>query len=227
MIGRVMRSGFYCLCQRDFILAYRFKAELSNPLLFFIIVVSLFPLAITPDPQQLSRLAPGVIWVAALLATLLSLDSLFRSDYDDGALEQILLSPTSDFVFVLAKVLVHWLVTGFPLILLAPLLALLLHLTTASMWVLMLSLVIGTPVLSLIGAIGMALTVSLRKGGVLVALLVLPLYIPVLIFGTSAVSSAALGLPYAGQLLFLTAFLLLALSLAPMAIAAALRVGVA
>jgi heme exporter protein B len=195
--------AFSGLLRRDLTIAFRHRAELANPLLFFVIVVSLFPLGITPQADLLTAMAPGLIWVAALLSSMLSLDSIFRSDYEDGSLEQLLLSPQPLAVLVLAKIIAHWLVTGVPLLLLAPLL---------------------TPVLSLVGAIGVALTVGLRRGGVLLSLLVLPLYIPVLIFAANAVASAGAGLEVSGQLYFLAALLLLALSLAPLAAASALRI---
>jgi heme exporter protein B len=217
-------AAFLALFRRDLTLAFRHRAEMANPLLFFVIVVTLFPMGITPEARILETIAPGVIWVAALLAAMLSLDTLFRSDFEDGALEQILLSPHPAAVLVLAKVLAHWLVTGLPLILVAPLLGVLLALPGEAMWVLVATLALGTPVLSLVGAIGTALTVGLRRGGVLLSLLVLPLYIPVLIFGSNAVGTAADGLPVAGQLYFLGALLVLSLTLAPLAIAAALRI---
>jgi heme exporter protein B len=165
-----------------------------------------------------------VIWVAALLATLLSLEGMFRSDFEDGALEQMVVSPHPLSVLVLAKICAHWLTTGLPLIVLAPLLGVLLHLEPAGILTLMYTLALGTPVLSLVGAIGMALTVGLRRGGVLLSLLVLPLYIPVLIFAANAVGSAAAGLPVAGQLYFIASLLVLAVTLAPVATAAALRI---
>jgi heme exporter protein B len=217
-------AALLALFRRDLTLAFRHRAEMANPLLFFVIVVTLFPMGITPEAKILETIAPGVIWVAALLAAMLSLDTLFRSDFEDGALEQILLSPHPAAVLVLAKVLAHWLVTGLPLILVAPLLGVLLALPGEAMWVLVATLALGTPVLSLVGAIGTALTVGLRRGGVLLSLLVLPLYIPVLIFGANAVGTAADGLPVIGQLYFLGALLVLALTLAPLAIGAALRI---
>ena len=219
-----LAAACLALFRRDLTLAFRHRAEMANPLLFFVIVVTLFPMGITPEARILETIAPGVIWVAALLAAMLSLDTLFRSDFEDGALEQILLSPHPAAVLVLAKVLAHWLVTGLPLILAAPLLGVLLALPGDAMWVLVATLALGTPVLSLVGAIGTALTVGLRRGGVLLSLLVLPLYIPVLIFGSNAVGTAADGLPVIGQLYFLGALLVLALTLAPLAIGAALRI---
>jgi len=217
-------STFYILLKRDLTLAYRHRAELANPLLFFIIVISLFPLGISPESKALQGIAPGVIWVAALLAAMLSLDSLFRSDFEDGTLEQMALSAHSLPILVLAKVLAHWLVTGLPLILLAPFLGILLFLPDTAMLTLIATLALGTPVLSLVGAIGVALTVGLRRGGVLLSLLVLPLYIPVLIFAAGAVNNAAMGFPVAGQLYFLGALLSLSLTLAPLAAASALRI---
>ena len=221
-----MTRAFLLLLRRDLTLFYRHRAELANPLLFFVIVVSLFPMGVSPESRVLAAIAPGVIWVAALLATMLSLDMMFRSDYEDGSLEQLLLSPHPVSVLVLAKVLAHWLVTGLPLLVLAPLLGVLLFLPAAATPALIVTLALGTPVLSLIGAIGMGLTVGLRRSGVLLSLLVLPLYIPVLIFGANAVDAAAAGLPVTGQVYFLGSMLVLALSLAPVATASALRISV-
>ncbi|WP_409523381.1 heme exporter protein CcmB [Nitrincola sp. MINF-07-Sa-05] len=224
----VFRPGSVLLAtiRRELLLAFRRRSDLVNPLIFFLMVATLFPLGISPEPSVLTLLAPGVVWVAALLATLLSMDSLFRSDFDDGSLEQILLSPQPLFMVVLGKVMAHWIMTGLPLTLIAPVLGIMLFLPTEGMGGLMLSLLLGTPTLSLIGAIGAALTVGLRKGGVLISLLVLPLYIPVLIFGTAAVEAAVTGLPVAGHLALLGALLALGFSLAPLAIAAALRISV-
>ncbi|WP_417582753.1 heme exporter protein CcmB [Nitrincola sp.] len=215
---------FWATCRREYLLSFRRKSDLVNPLIFFLMVATLFPLGVSPEPGFLSQLAPGVVWVAALLATLLSMDALFRSDFEDGSLEQLLLSPQPLFVVVLAKVLAHWSVTGLALTLMAPLLGMMLFLPGDGMPGLMLSLLLGTPTLSLVGAIGAALTVGLRKGGVLISLLVLPLYIPVLIFGSSAVQAAVTGLPLGGYLALLGALLALALGLAPLAISAALRI---
>jgi heme exporter protein B len=219
-------KAFLALLKRDLILANRNRGELANPILFFILVISLFPLAVSPEPETLQTMAAGVIWVAALLATLLSIERIFRSDFDDGTLEQMILSPQPMPVLMLAKVTAHWLVTGLPLILATPLLAMLMNLNTGVLWVLMLTLLMGTPVLSLIGAIGVALTVGLRKGGMLLTLLVLPLYTPVLIFGTNTVQAAGMGLEVTGQIYLLAAILILALTLAPLAIAAALRASI-
>jgi heme exporter protein B len=218
------RGAFFALLKRDLMLAYRHRNELLNPLFFFILVVTLFPLGTTPEKQLLVTMAPGVIWVAALLASMLSLDSLFRADYEDGTLEQILISPHPIAVLVLAKILAHWLVTGFPMILLAPLLGMFMHLPAEGVGTLMLTLLLGTPVLSLVGAIGMALTVGLRRGGMLLSLLVLPLYIPILIFSANAVDANLAGMAIKGQIYFLSAMLVLAMTLAPIATAAALRI---
>ncbi|CAI8246752.1 MAG: Heme exporter protein B [Marinobacterium sp. xm-d-530] len=212
--------------KRDLTLAFRRKSELVNPLIFFLIVASLFPIGVSPEPNFLSQLAPGLVWVAALLATLLSMETLFKSDYEDGSLEQLLLSPQPVFLVVLSKVLAHWLLSGLALTIVAPLLGVMLFLPSEGMPGLMLSLLLGTPTLSLIGAIGAALTVGLRRGGVLISLLVLPLYIPVLIFGSSAVQAAVTGLPLDGYLALLGAMLALALALAPIAAGAALRISV-
>jgi heme exporter protein B len=221
-----MTGLFAATCRREFLLSFRRKSDLVNPLIFFLMVATLFPLGVSPEPGFLAQLAPGVVWVAALLATLLSMDALFRSDYEDGSLEQLLLSPQPLFVVVLAKVLAHWMMTGLALTLMAPLLGMMLFLPAEGMPGLMLSLLLGTPTLSLVGAIGAALTVGLKKGGVLISLLVLPLYIPVLIFGSSAVQAAVTGLPLGGYLALLGALLALALGLAPLAISAALRISI-
>ena len=219
-----MLKAFYYLLLRDLRLALRASHEVANPLIFFVLVVSLFPLAVTPTPAALQAMAPGVIWVSALLAVLLSLDRLFRQDYEDGSLDQLMLSPNPLMVLVLAKVCAHWLLTGLPLVLVAPLLGLFLAMPPEALWALVASLLLGTPVLSLIGAIGVSLTVAVNRGGVLLSLIVLPLYIPVLIFGANAVDVAMDGLSIKGQLLFLAAVLALALSLAPPATAVALRI---
>jgi heme exporter protein B len=218
------RAAFALIVKRDLMIAFRHRDDIINPLLFFVIVVTLFPLGVGPESTMLSRIAPGIIWVAALLSTLLSLDRLFKSDYADGSLEQMLLSPHPIFILVLAKIVAHWLLTGLPLILIAPLLAVLLHLQESSYGALMLTLLLGTPVLSLLGAIGVALTVGIKKGGVLLSLLVLPLYIPILIFATSAIDTAGMNLPYNGQLAIIAAIFFASLTLAPFAVSAALKV---
>lgn len=217
-------SAFFGMLRRDLRIAFRSPVEVLNPLLFFVIVVTLFRLGTGPGEHGVAALGPGVLWLAALLATLLGLDALFRADFEDGSLEQILLSPAPLPLLVAAKVLAHWLIAGLPLLVLAPLLAGALGLGGESLPVLLLSLALGGPVLSLVGAIGVALTVGLRRGGTIVALLVLPLYVPVLVFGAQAVSAAGAGLPAAGALYMLSALLVLALVLSPLATAAALRI---
>ena len=219
-----LTRAFFILIRRDLKLAARHRAEMVNPLLFFILVTSLFPLGIGASPNLLQAVAPGVIWVAALLAALLSIENVFRSDFEDGSLEQYLLSSHPVSVLVLGKIVAHWLITGLPLLLISPLLGILLGLPADAIQVLLITLLLGTPGLSLIGAIGVALTVGLRKGGMILSLLVLPLYIPLLIFASSAVDSAAAGLPVTAHLLLISALLVLALSLSPFATAAALRV---
>ncbi len=212
------------LIRRDLLLSYRRRGEVINPILFFILVTSLFPLGTDANPAMLQAMGAGVIWVAALLAAMLSLDGMFRSDYEDGTLELMVISAHPLTVLVLAKVFAHWLVTGLPLLIISPLLALLLGLSGDATLVLMQTLLLGTPVLSLVGAIGVALTVAVRRGGVLLSLLILPLYVPVLIFASHAVHAALQGLPLEGQLHMLGAFLALALVLAPLPTAAALRI---
>lgn len=212
--------------KRDLTLMLRRRGAVLNPLVFFALVITLFPLGIAPDAELLAVIAPGLLWVAALLAALLSLDSLFRSDYDDGSLEQLLLAPQPLAALGLAKVSVHWLLTGLPLALMAPLLGVMLALPSGSYAVLALSLALGSASLSLIGAIGAALTVGLARGGVLLSLLVLPLYIPVLIFGTGAVQAAIVGDGVGAHLAILGALLAVALMLAPWAIAASLRISI-
>ena len=209
---------------RDLTLAMRRRSDVMTTLFFFVIVVSLFPLGIGPELDTLRMIAPGVFWVAALLASMLALEKLFAADFEDGTLEQMLLTPQPVFVLVMAKVFAHWLITGVPLVLLSPLLGLQYDLAAETLGVLLLSLLLGTPTLSLIGAIGAALTLGLRGGGVLVSLLVLPLYIPVLIFGAGAVEANVSGLGDTGHLLMLGAILLLALVAAPVATSAALRI---
>ncbi|MCG6269832.1 heme exporter protein CcmB [Vibrio furnissii] len=221
-----MLSTMSSIIRRELLIAFRRQADIFNPLWFFIIVITLFPLSIGPDPSLLSRIAPGIVWVAALLSALLSLERLFRDDYQDGSLEQMMLMPVPLPVVVISKVLAHWLLTGVPLILISPLLAILLSLDMNTWLSVVLTLLLGTPTLSFIGAIGVALTVGLQKGGVLLSLLVLPLYIPILIFATSAIDAASLGMAYNGQLAILAAMFMGALTLTPFAIAAALRVSV-
>ena len=221
-----MSNVFTQLLTREARLLFRRPADLLNPLVFFGIVVALFPLAVGPESKLLETLSPGLVWVAALLAVLLSLDGLFRSDFEDGSLEQWVLSPHPLPLLVLAKVLAHWLFSGLALVLLAPLLALMLGLPARCVPVLLLSLLLGTPILSLLGAVGAALTVGLKRGGLLLAVLILPLYIPVLILGSGALQSALQGLPVAGHLLWLASLTALAVTLTPFAIAAGLTISV-
>ncbi|CAM2797057.1 MULTISPECIES: heme exporter protein CcmB [Vibrio] len=221
-----MFSTMAMIIQRELLIAFRRQADIFNPLWFFIIVITLFPLSIGPEPGLLSRIAPGIVWVAALLSALLSLERLFRDDFQDGALEQMMIMPVPLSVVALSKVIAHWLLTGVPLILISPLLAILLSLNFDTWLGVVATLLLGTPTLSFIGAIGVALTVGLQKGGVLLSLVVLPLYIPILIFATSAIDAASLGMAYNGQLAILAAMLVGAMTLTPFAISAALRVSV-
>ncbi|MFG6667256.1 heme exporter protein CcmB [Halomonas sp. HNIBRBA4712] len=218
--------AFMATLSRDLRLACRRRGEVLNPLVFYALVITLFPIGISPDPTLLSVVAPGLLWVAALLAALLSLDSLFRGDFEDGTLEQLALAPQPLYLQALAKVCVHWLLTGLPLSLMAPVLGALLALPAGSYAVLSLSLLLGSASLSLIGAIGAALTVGLARGGVLISLLILPLYIPVLVFGTGAVEAAAALESAAPQLSILGALLAISLIVAPPAIAASLRISI-
>jgi len=215
-----------CVVRRDLLVSLRRAQDVLTPVIFFAIVVSLFPLGVGPEPGVLATLAPGVLWVAALLATMLSLPRMFANDYADGTLEQLLLAPHPLAVLVLGKVLAHWLLTGLPLVLLSPLLALQLQLPSDAFGALIGSLLLGTPILSLLGATGAALTLGLRGGGVLISLLVLPLYTPILIFGAGSVAAATTGLDTEAYFSLLGAFLVLALSFTPWATAAALRVSV-
>lgn len=212
------------IVRRDLLLAARRKSEPLFTLGFFVLVASLFPLSIGPEPDLLRRIAPGVLWVAALLAAMLSLGRMFAADYEDGTLEQLVLAPVPLVAAVSGKVLAHWLVSGFPLVIASPVLALQYGLPADVIAMLMLSLAIGTPVLSLVGAIGAALTLGVRGGGVLVALLVLPLYVPTLIFGAGAVDARLAGLSPAANLSLLGACLALAALFAPLATAAGVRI---
>ena len=209
---------------RELLIAARYPSEVLNPLVFFLMVVSLFPLGVSPEPEFLSRIAGPVIWIAALLAMMLSLDSLFKNDFDDGSLEQLLISPSPVSLLVLVKVVTHWFTTVFPIILLAPLLGLMLQLPAEGYRALMLTLLLGTPIISLIGGIGAALTVGLHRGGVLLSLIVLPLFIPILVFGAGAIEAANLGMRYNGQLALLAAMLLVALLVTPFATVVALKI---
>ncbi len=216
-------TTFFHVVRRDLRLALRQGMDNVMVVMFFVIAVVLFPFGIGPDPGTLSRISPGVIWVAALLASMLSLERLFQTDYEDGSLELFALLPMPLELVVAAKITAHWLTTGLPLILAAPVLALLLHMDFKGFGTLILALSMGTVALSLIGAVGAALVLGSRRGGVLLSLLVLPLYIPVLIFGVSAVDSAISGFPLKAQILILGAFMAGALALCPWASAAAIR----
>lgn len=218
----MIRTIFLC----ELRLAWRRGADILNPLWFFLIVITLFPFGIGPEPGLLARIAPGVVWVAALLASLLVMDRLFREDLLDGSLEQLLLLPTPLAGVVMAKVAAHWVMTGLPLLLVSPVAALLMGMNFHSAGILFLTLLLGTPTLSFLGAVGAALTVGLKRGGVLLSLLVLPLSVPILIFASAAAEAAAAGLPVDGYLAVLGAFLAASATLSPFATAAALRLSV-
>ena len=221
-----MSQTVMVLLRRELMLAMRRRGDVLTVLFFFVIVASLFPLGVGPDPKLLRLMGGGVVWVSALLAAMLSLGRLFASDYADGTLEQLILTPTPPVVWITGKILAHWLVSGVPLILVAPVLGVQFGLSGEALGVLVFSLLLGTPVLSLIGAIGAALTLGLRGGGVLVSLLVLPLYIPVLIFGAGAVDGAMSGLGAEAHLSLLGGILILAFMLTPWAVSAALRISI-
>nr|WP_314739339.1 heme exporter protein CcmB [uncultured Haemophilus sp.] len=212
------------IIQRELTIAFRRPAEILNPLWFFLIVITLFPLLMGPNPELLGKIASGIAWVAALLSALLSFERLFRDDYLDGSLEQLMLLPLGLPQVALAKVIAHWLLTGLPLILLSPIAAILLSLDTHVWWALVLTLLLGTPILSCLGAIGVALTVGLRKGGTLLSLLILPLFLPVLIFAAAVLEAATLNMNYSGQLAIIGAILAITLTFSPFAIAGALRI---
>ncbi len=219
-----MLNVLLTVIHRDLLVAFRRRAELMNPVLFYAIVVTLFPLGVSPDVSFLSKLAPGVVWVTALLAALISVERIFKQDFEDGSIEQLFLSPYPVSLLIFGKVVAHWIITGVPMLGIVPIMAMLLHIPGQVLPVLWISVLIGTPILSLVGAIGAALTVGLGGGGMLIGLLVLPLYIPVLIFASSAVSAAMDGQAVSGQLAMLGAGLILALILAPLAISASLKV---
>lgn len=214
----------WMLLRRELLVSLRRRSDLANPLFFFLIVCALFPLGLGPSPALLAGMAPGILWIVALLSVLMASDGLFRADFDDGTLEQVLLSPVSLYLTSLLKVLAHWLLSGLPLTLLSPVLALMLHMPPEGIPTLLASLGLGTLVLSFIAAIGAALTVGLKRGGVLLSLLVLPLFVPVLIFGSAAVQRAVQGMDSAAPLALLGAMAALFLVVAPLAIAGALRV---
>ncbi len=214
------------LIQRELLRHWRCRQDLINPPIFFVLTVSLFPLAVTPDGQTLGQIGAGIIWVSALLAAMLSLESMYRDDYNDGTLELLLVQSGSPYSVVLSKIICHWLTSGIPLVIISPLLAVMMQIEGSAIPSLLITLLIGTAVLSLIGSVGMGLTVGLRQGGVLLSLLVLPLYIPILIFGTSAVSSAAMGLEYSGQLAYMGAYFIACLTLVPLASVAAIKISI-
>jgi len=212
------------LLKRDLKLAFRRRGEMATPAMFFILVTALFPLGLSPQPELLKTIAPGVVWVAALLAGLIGQESLFKSDFEDGSLEQLAIAPVSLELVALMRVATHWLTTGLPIVILSPLMGLLMDYPADAMGTLLLSLLLGTSILSLLGAVGAALTVGLRQSGMLLPILVLPLAVPVLIFGAQAAAQAARGDDPAGALYLLAALLVLGITLVPFAIAAAVRV---
>jgi heme exporter protein B len=219
-------SAFFAIIHRDLLLVMRRKSEVLTALFFFVVVTSLFPLGIGADAALLRKIAPGVLWVAALLSTLLGLQRMFAADYMDGALEQLILTPQSLVLLVTGKIAAHWLVSGLPLVLLAPIIGIQFNLDASSLYVLMGSLLLGTPVLSLLGSIGAALTLGVRGGSVLLSLLILPLYIPVLIFGAGAVYANSVGLDSSGHFSLLGALLILALAFVPWVCASALKIAI-
>lgn len=219
-----LTAGFRAIFKRDLQLAWRNRTDIINPLVFFLIAITMLPLGINPTPALLADIAPGMIWVMALLATLLSLDTLFRGDFEDGSLDQYLLAPQPLYSIVLAKVCVHWLTTGLPIALLAPVFGVMLALPSGGFVALITSLLIGTACMSAIGALGAALTVCLRSGGLILSLIVMPLYLPVLIVGTVTVNSAVAGFNIVNALALMTAGLIVAILLMPYAAAGALRI---
>jgi heme exporter protein B len=220
------RAVYLATVKRDLKLALRQRVDVINPLFFYVLVIILFPIGIGPEPELLQRIAPGVIWVAVLLSTLLGVEKLFKEDYEDGTLEQLMLSTVPLPVVVMAKITVHWCISGLPIILISPMLAAFLNVNEQGLVAVILTLLVATPLLSIIAAIGAALTVGLQKGGVLISLLVLPLNIPILIFATSAVDNAIAGYDYNGQLAFLGALLVGAIMLGPLAVSSSLKVSV-
>ncbi|WP_339897966.1 heme exporter protein CcmB [uncultured Gilvimarinus sp.] len=217
-------AGFRAIIRRDLTSVWRNRSDIASPLVFFLISITLLPLGVDPSDQLLATIAPGMIWIMALLATLLSLDSLFRQDFDDGSLTQFILSPQPLYLTVLAKVIVHWLTTGLPLALIAPLLGVMLSLPSGGYWPLVISLTVGTAIMSLIGALGAALTVCLRSSALVLTLIIMPLYLPVLIIGANTVSSAIAGLGATQGLALLGAALAMAILIMPLAAAGALRI---
>ena len=210
--------------QRELMLSMRRPADLLNPIVFFVLVISLFPLGISPSDDVLREIAPGVIWVAALLSTLLSMEVMFRNDFEDGSLEQMSISPQPFLIIIGGKIIGQWLVSGLPLVLISPILAVMLALGEESIKAMFISLLLGTPILSLLGSIGAGLTIGLKKGGALIAILILPLYIPILILGTHMIIAADQGISYSGDVLWLAAILALSISLAPFATTESVRI---
>ncbi len=224
MEAQSLSALFWAQCRRDFRLSWRRRGDIAQPLLFAIIVITLFTLATSAEPQKLAELSPGIIWVAILLSSLLTLDAIYRSDFEDGSLEQMLLSPAPLALLISARILVHWLSAVLPLVLLTPLFAQMLFLPAELLSPLLLSLFIGTPLISLCGAVIAALTVGIRHSGMLLALLALPLYVPILVMGAGAVVAASQGLAWLGALSLLGAGLAMAMVLAPLAAAAAIKI---
>lgn len=219
-------QAFTATIRRDLLIAYKRKNDIVNPFLFFVIVSSLFPIGISPDPDRLGEIAAGILWISALLASLLAMDSLYRADFEDGSLEQLLVSPHPLYFLVLAKNISHWLVSGLPVVLISPLIAYMLNFRGESYIVLFVTLLLGTPVLSLLGSIGVALTVGLGSRGLILAVITLPMSVPVLIAGTLAIQETANGAPLSGYLAILGAMLVGSLTLAPLASSLALRISV-
>ena len=219
-------EAFIATLKRDLLVAFKRKNDIVNPFMFFIIVCSLFPIGISPDPERLGEIAAGVLWISALLASLLAMDSLFRNDFEDGSLEQILISPHPLYFLVLAKNIAHWLISGLPVVIISPVVAYMLSLPTASYVTLFATLLIGTPVLSLVGSIGVALTVGLGSRGLILAVITLPMSVPVLIAGTLTIQETLNGASLAGYMAILGAMFVGSLTLAPLASATALRIRV-
>ena len=212
--------------RRDLLIAYKRKNDLFNPFMFFVLVAILFPIGISPEPEALGEISAGVLWISALLASLLAMDNLFRADFEDGSLELLMLSPHPLYFLVLAKNIAHWLVSGLPIVLVSPLIAYMLNFPEGAYSTLVLTLLLGTPVLSLLGSIGVALTVGLGSRGLILAVITLPMSVPVLIAGTLTVSQTLEGASLSGYLAIMGAMLVAALTLAPLASAAALRISV-
>ena len=219
-------KAFQATLRRDLLIAYKRKNDVINPFMFFLIVATLFPIGISPDPDRLSEIATCVLWISTLLASLLAMDNLYRADYEDGSLEQLLLSPHPLYFMVMAKNVAHWLISGLPVVLVSPLIAYMLNLPAESFGTLFITLLLGTPVLSLLGSIGVALTVGLGSRGLILAVITLPMSVPVLIAGTLAVQQTLNGASLAGYVAIMGAILLASISLAPLASAAALRISV-